>query len=435
MWKTVGKKYGKSPQRGFESHLTSAKHADGIQNQQLSRQALRQGSILQQLTRAAENSTEEMKQKNRELISKLIETTNYLAREKMAVKSKFENFVKFTAHLGVKRFEEHLKKMNKNATYLSHFSVDEFIDVISLHFKKNFLDSLHAAGSFALLADESTDEAGRPQFSIYTRFVDAITYLVREEFVCIRKLSADQTAQALMQELENMFIAERINKQLQRFSGMDGCNTMSGENGGLARHIRHGSPHCLYLNCRNHRLALCLVHLLRVYPELQRVDEVMLTLWKFFKNSSVRTAVYENAQEAEGLKKLKILKASVTRWLTHGQTAIRIINRFSQLISALEALYSQRNDTDAKGIKDKILRPNTILMLLVLAEALVPINIFSRYLQSLKLNYLTAIEKFKKCIVVLKKLKEKIRNYCVDDPPSSLKYLNKARVFGDFISN
>lgn len=202
----------------------------------------------------------------------------------------------------------------------------------------------------------------------------------------------------------------RFDKSLLEFCSLDGTNTMSGEHGGLARQVRHAPPHCIYLNCRNHRLALCLVHLLRVYPDLQHVDELMLTLWKFFKNSSVRAAVVQNAQEVEGLRSLKILRASVVRWLTHGKTAVRIITRFPQLIQALDALYSQRNENEAKGIRDKLLRPNNILMLLVLAEALVPINFFSSYLQSLHINYLIALDKFERCVQKAQTAKGKNRS-------------------------
>ena len=150
----------------------------------------------------------------------------------------------------------------------------------------------------------------------------------------------------------------------------------------------------------------------------------MLMLWKFFKVSTVRVAVFENAQEADNLSILKILKACITRWLTHGKTANRIILRFFQIIAAHDTLYSVRRDDDAKGVKDKLLNPSTILMLLLLAEALAPINVFCCYLQTRHLNYITALDKFRNCIRSLKDLKTKVQNFDVNNEKDGLNFFN-----------
>ena len=159
---------------------------------------------------------------------------------------------------------------------------------------------------------------------------------------------------------------------------------MSGERKGLQRQIRHISPFAVYMNCHNYRLALCLVHLLKSYSELESLDK-LLSLWKLFEYSSLKQAVFENAQKVDDLKPLKILKACTTRWLTHGETAC-VISRFKQVITALDALTNEKCDEDAKGIRDQLLLPMSILMLLLLADVLVPINNFCCFLQTRNLN-------------------------------------------------
>ena len=74
-----------------------------------------------------------------------------------------------------------------------------------------------------------------------------------------------------------------------------------------------------------------------------------------FHFSSIKQAVFENTQEAENLPPLKILKACTTRWLMHGETSIRVINRFKLLVAALDALFKDKKDPEAKGIRDIIL--------------------------------------------------------------------------------
>ena len=136
-----------------------------------------------------------------------------------------------------------------------------------------------------------------------------------------------------------MFIDKKIYKACITFSGLYGTNVMSCEQKGLQRRIRHVSSFAIYMNCTNHRLALRLVHLLKKYNELESVDVLLLLIWKIFHYSSVKQAVFQNAQEAENLPPLKILKVCTTRWLTHGETSIFIINRFTALVAALDPLF------------------------------------------------------------------------------------------------
>ena len=73
---------------------------------------------------------------------------------------------------------------------------------------------------------------------------------------------------------------------------------------GLQRRMRQLAPH---INCLNHRLALALKHLIPHYQELTVVDGIIVALWKFMKYSSAEAAIFQEAQEANGLKSRKLL--------------------------------------------------------------------------------------------------------------------------------
>ena len=123
---------------------------------------------------------------------------------------------------------------------------------------------------------------------------------------------------------------------------------------------------------------------------LNSVDAPILSIWKLFRYSSVKHAVFENAQEAENLPPLKILKACTTRWLTHGETSIRVTDRFKPLVTSLDALFKDKNHPEAKGIRDILLDLQILLTLFLFAEVLVPINNFlpiNKFLQTRNLNY------------------------------------------------
>ena len=61
----------------------------------------------------------------------------------------------------------------------------------------------------------------------------------------------------------------------------------------------------------------------------------------------------------------------------HGESCIRIISRFQPLTDALDVIFFERRDAEAKGVRDQLLEPNLLLMLLHLSEVLNLINILS----------------------------------------------------------
>ena len=128
---------------------------------------------------------------------------------------------------------------------------------------------------------------------------------------------------------------------------------------------------------------------------------------------------------------MKILKACTTRWLTHGETSIRVIKRFKLLVAALDALFKDKKDPEAKGIRDILLNPQIILMLLLLAKALVPINNFCKFLQTRNLNYSLVIGKYQQVVSKLETIKKELPNH--DSVDTTLKYFNLAKSYLEFL--
>ena len=157
---------------------------------------------------------------------------------------------------------------------------------------------------------------------------------------------------------------------------------MSDERSGLQRQLHHEALHLKYVNCHNHRLALAFVHLMPQFKQLREVDATVLALWKAFKYSSIKASVFNNAKEAEGLEKLKLLKALLTRSLSHGAATVYIINRFESIIHSLDETIHKK-----MGIRTQLLEPNNGLFLLLLADLLQPVNRFSMFLQTRNLVF------------------------------------------------
>ena len=130
-----------------------------------------------------------------------------MCTKKWAVK----NLMEHIKNLGDEDLIKHFQTMDKNTTYLK-FTVDEFVKICSDYIEDIFLNNIVFAGEFAILMDESTDEAGRAQLTIFVRYVNSIIHEPKEGFICIQKLSVAKTSEVVMTELESMFLEKSIDK-------------------------------------------------------------------------------------------------------------------------------------------------------------------------------------------------------------------------------
>ena len=95
------------------------------------------------------------------------------------------------------------------------------------------------------------------------------------------------------------------------------------------------------------------------------------------------------------------------------------------MIAALDTLTNDKRDKDAKGIRDQMLSSTSILMLLLLAEVLVSINNFCRFLQTRNLNYNLIMSNFQWVVTKLQQeIKTTLQNHDAIDV--NLRYLHLA---------
>lgn len=102
------------------------------------------------------------------------------------------------------------------------------------------------------------------------------------------------------------------------------------------------------------------------------------------KYSTVKNAVF-GAQEILGKKKRKLLKAAASK---------RLVSRYPCFVDALDAILAKEANQEVKGLRNKLLTPNTILFLLLLTDLLAYINRFSLFLQRKNLIYADIGSKF-----------------------------------------
>ena len=158
---------------------------------------------------------------------------------------------------------------------------------------------------------------------------------------------------------------------------------MLGERSGLQRRIHHISPHSMCVNCRCHRLALCFKHLIDQFSWLTKLDKLLLELLKSFHYSTLNCLILTEIQKAYGMKVLHlVIKAVVTRWLSHGATCKRCLERYKEILEALDQELVAKPNPEISGYQADLLEPSTVLELSLLDDVLTIISKLRLLLQS-----------------------------------------------------
>ena len=158
-----------------------------------------------------------------------------------------------------------------------------------------------------------------------------------------------------MDDIQMFFTAKSLRIDTILCSVLDGTNSMSGGKNGLQRRIRYYPPFSIYINCRNHRLALCLPHLMKdicLGGVMNDYDTLLLGLWKIFHFSPKRSLIFESFQVIYGRKPIRILKAAVTRWLTHARVSERVLDCLLEILEALNQIYIDTNESEVTGYRN-----------------------------------------------------------------------------------
>ena len=158
---------------------------------------------------------------------------------------------------------------------------------------------------------------------------------------------------------------------------------MAGEHAGLKQLLAAATYHFVYIHCRNHRLAFYSAHLIPKLPDFENFDSLLLNLYLLMKNSSVKKSIFEEIQQAYELPSLKLIKAAVTRWVSHGQAGKRVLNRYETLVDSLDQIYVRKHKPTVRGLRDSLFKLKVIAALCFLTDALLSTNELQKFLQVL----------------------------------------------------
>ena len=169
-----------------------------------------------------------------------------------------------------------------------------------------------------------------------------------------------------------------------QFIEFDGCNTNDGDWQGFKLYFRYHNPHNIHQICNSHTLALIPKHKITEsqFRVVADADRLLISLHVLFKNSSIRTAIFENSQMILEDKVLKLISPSSTRWLSHERSFMRIMDVYEATLIALAQLYEDRGEVEALGLMIQLSDPQFVLTALMLIDMLGVIKPLTLWLQS-----------------------------------------------------
>lgn len=273
---------------------------------------------------------------------------------------------------------------------------------------KNAAPLSHAHTPLCIIADDCQDVSVTEQMALVLRGV--VDGCVQERFLGLVALP-DQKAvtihRAIMDKAESLGIHPSRIVAL----GSDGVSTWTGEkNGVVALWKQQTASHVLHVWCVCHKLALVpKVAAASVRGVGQHFNSVLDSLYGLFCQSSPRTALLKDIQEAMEDPLLKVARSSETRWVSRDKVTETIYRTLPALISFLIMdAYNPTCSDKAKvpGLRDALMDWDFLATLSLFRDVL---PIFTRVLelfQTRDMDWFEASAELPKLRIELASLKE-----------------------------
>ena len=274
-----------------------------------------------------------------------------------------------------------------------------------IYLKKNDT-KLRNASNVVIFADKATSVARKEIILVIflSCYKEDDQEFVMEYLALLEVLSTKSAV--LLDELVKILKEREIDPQKTRFCCLDGTNSMPGEISGLQRRIRHITAHSMYVKWRYYRLTLCFKHLIDQFSWLAKLGKLLLRLWKSFHYSALNRSVLTVIQKACGIKALHLVKAVVTRWLSHGAACKRCLEWYEELLEALDQVLVAKPNPEISRYWSYLLEPSTVLELSLLDDILTIISKLCLLLQSDCKDFRAIHDVVEQTLITLKKMSE-----------------------------
>ena len=351
-------------------HQRSKSHADAAQMEATAIAARRTGGI--------HAVVGEQVCLQRQAVKGALKCTHWLAKEEIALYTKFPSLLNLGKLLGCSYLHE--LDIAGNAHYTSNRMIDEFLTVLSQCVENDILVKVRASPVTGILCNESTDVANLKQLAIFVRFLDE-----GKPHTCFLKMVdiVNGTAETIEHNLLDVCGQCEISSSTIFSFGSDGAPVMTGKQTGVATHMKVLNPEMLYIHCGPHRVALATSQAAIQVEYRHTFDSNLTSLHYFFANSPIWEAALHEVQKIHVVEEpvLRLKKAVHTRWLSHEQAIIAIRRTMPALIVALEREVTENDNAIACGLVTTIKSYKLVATVYLLSDILPHLSVLNLVFQ------------------------------------------------------
>ena len=377
-WISTGVRLGDHPSRKMKKHFDSSLHKQCIATEK----TFQKPSVHEMLMRHYLDIQTKEELTNKIALKAMFTVALYMVKHRLPNDS-FGDMVKLLADAGSDVIKKYLSQCPKNASYLSHQSYDELLQVMNDFIERPLLEK--AKGEFfTIFIDETTAVGNKSMTNVYIMFPDGDD--VNEHYFGTVSMNdgLGMTARHFYTAALDLCTKKGLSLRDCVFSELDGCSTNQGRMRGLKNYFFFHNPHHICDSCGSHKIALLPQKLVvdGAYRCIKEADSVAVGLAAFFKESPLRTAVLENTQKVLNQKVLKLISPASTRWLTHLQCSQRLLEVLPSVLPALNSIYTDRDDMKALGFMLAIIRPDFLLSCLALHDIFQTLSLIIHWFQT-----------------------------------------------------
>lgn len=377
-WISSGVQLGDHPTRKLKSHFESELHRKSLDAEI----AFRKPSVYSLILEHGAQSKLKEEVINRNAVKSMFVIVNYMVKHRLPNVS-YEDMVHLIADAGSSEMKQFLESCPKNALYTSHTTFLEILKTMNEYIEKPFLENLRKS-FYTIFLDETTAVGNISVANVYVMFEE--NGHIKEHYLGIIDMNRGLglTAMHFHQALSQLAEKKDIDLKNCVFSELDGCPTNQGNRKGLRLYFSFYNPHHKSESCLSHKAALLPQHLVveGEYSALSKADSLVVAIALYFKSSSLRSAVFENTQLVLEVKSLKLFLPSPTRWLSHGKSFARFLERFTSVLVSLNSIYVDKEDYAALGHLMSLLEPEFHLSCLALHDIFLVLNPLTLWLQT-----------------------------------------------------
>ena len=235
--------------------------------------------------------------------------------------------------------------------------------------------------SFSLLMDETTDISVEKQACLMVRyFDDGVSSVVTKFYQMVTVNTAN--AQNLYDAVRTQFETDNVSFSNLLGFGSDGASVMLGRHNSVVTRLKREQPNLYNIHCLCHIAHLCASDAVKKLPA--QIEELAQDIYAHFHMSAKRIEEYQEFQHFCEIEPHKLLKPSVTRWLSLEQVVNRVLEQWPALSSYFQSC--EERSSRVVRVTAGLLNPINKCYYQFLSALLPLFNRFNVLFQSSKVN-------------------------------------------------